>query len=144
MTTGAPVSYVSNRVPHDYEDQLPTALGYQHCANAHATAQRRVAFRIPVNQGGARVNLGLPRRSRRAKCLDTRSMSLLDGIHKDLEGSELSDLEKARVETEDDARFLMSDAMLQGQDASSQRLDLECDGASLFTLPFKEAIKTIA
>jgi hypothetical protein len=53
-------------------------------------------------------------------------MSLLDGIHKDLEGSELSDLEKARVETEDDARFLMSDAMLQGQDASSQRLDLEC------------------
>lgn len=60
-----------------------------------------------------------------------------DGIREDLGGTELPSLE--------DARTLMSGAILLGRDISSRRLEI-CNEAGdvLLTLPFKDAIKPIA
>ncbi len=67
-----------------------------------------------------------------------------DGIREDLEGTELPSLENARLEAIEDARTLMSDAILLGQDISSRRLEI-CNEAGdvLLTLPFKDAIKPV-
>ncbi|MGZ2384704.1 DUF6894 family protein [Rhizobium brockwellii] len=68
-----------------------------------------------------------------------------DGIREDLEGTELPSLEDARLEAIEDARTLMSDAILLGQDISSRRLEI-CDegGYVLLTVLFKDAIKPVA
>ncbi|TDW35789.1 hypothetical protein EV128_102334 [Rhizobium azibense] len=65
-----------------------------------------------------------------------------DGVREDLEGSELPSLERARIEAVEDARNLMSAAMLLGQDISSRRLEI-CNEAGdvLLTVPFMDAIK---
>lgn len=68
-----------------------------------------------------------------------------DGPHKDLDGSELPSLEQARVEAIKDARFLMSDAIMRGEDISSRRLEIcDDDGQLVFTVPFKDVIKPTA
>ncbi|WP_432442949.1 DUF6894 family protein [Rhizobium laguerreae] len=41
-----------------------------------------------------------------------------------MEGTELPSLEQAREEATEDARALMSDAILLGQDISSRRLEI--------------------
>ncbi|WP_260687563.1 DUF6894 family protein [Rhizobium laguerreae] len=68
-----------------------------------------------------------------------------DGIREDLEGTELPSLEDARLEAIEDARALMSDAILLGQDISSRRLEI-CNEAGdvLLTVLFKNAIKPVA
>jgi hypothetical protein len=68
-----------------------------------------------------------------------------DGIREDLEGSELLDLDHARVEAIKDARALMSDAILQGHDISSRRLEISNEaGDVLLTVAFADAIKPVA
>ena len=62
-----------------------------------------------------------------------------DGAHKDLEGSDLLGLDQARAEAIEDARSLMSDAIIRGEDISSRRLEIcDDDGEVLFTVPFKD------
>ena len=66
-----------------------------------------------------------------------------DGIHEDFEGSELPGLEQARAEAVEDARLLMSDAIMRGEDIASRRIEIcSDDGELLFTLPFREAVKS--
>ncbi|MBY3348471.1 DUF6894 family protein [Rhizobium laguerreae] len=68
-----------------------------------------------------------------------------DGFRQDLEGTELPSLEDAKAEAIEDARALMSGAILLGQDISSRRLEI-CNEAGdvLLTVLFKEAIKPVA
>lgn len=68
-----------------------------------------------------------------------------DGIRRDLEGSELPSLEHARNEAVQDARTLMSNAVLLGEDISSRELAI-CDEAGdvLLIIPFTDAIKPTA
>ncbi|WP_261322830.1 DUF6894 family protein [Rhizobium leguminosarum] len=68
-----------------------------------------------------------------------------DGFRQDLEGTELPSLEDAKAEAIEDARALMSDAILLGQDISSRRLEI-CNEAGdvLLTVLFKDAIKPVA
>lgn len=65
-----------------------------------------------------------------------------DGVREDLEGSELPSVASARMDALEDARCLMSDAILLGQDISSRRLEF-CNGTGdiLLTVPFADAIK---
>jgi hypothetical protein len=64
-----------------------------------------------------------------------------NSVREDFEGSELSSLEQARSEAIEDARALMSDAILLGQDISSRRLEI-CDeeGDVLLIVAFADAI----
>jgi hypothetical protein len=64
---------------------------------------------------------------------------------RDFEGSDLADLEQARLEALDDARALMSDAIRLGQDISSRRVEI-CNEAGdiLLKVPFADAIKPTA
>ncbi|PDS96048.1 hypothetical protein CO659_21065 [Rhizobium sp. S9] len=66
----------------------------------------------------------------------------LDGVREDLEGTELPSLEQTWEEAIEDARALMSDAILLGQEISSRRLEI-CNEAGdvLLTLAFADAIK---
>jgi hypothetical protein len=65
-----------------------------------------------------------------------------DGIREDFEGSELPSLDHARIEAIEDARSLMSDAILLGQDISSRRLEIYNEaGDVLLTVAFADAIK---
>jgi hypothetical protein len=68
-----------------------------------------------------------------------------DGKRRDFEGSDLADLEQARLEALDDARALMSDAIRLGQDISSRRVEI-CNEAGdiLLKVPFADAIKPTA
>ncbi|MBY3369236.1 DUF6894 family protein [Rhizobium laguerreae] len=68
-----------------------------------------------------------------------------DGFRQALEGTELPSLEDAKAEAIEDARALMSGAILLGQDISSRRLEI-CNEAGdvLLTVLFKEAIKPVA
>lgn len=68
-----------------------------------------------------------------------------DGVREDLEGSDLSSLDSARIEAIEDARALMSDAILLGQDISSRRLEI-CNETEdvLLTVAFADAIKPVA
>ncbi|MBY3088368.1 hypothetical protein HFO63_27845 [Rhizobium laguerreae] len=68
-----------------------------------------------------------------------------DGFRQDLEGTELPSLEDAKAEAIEDARALMSGAILLGQDISSRRLEI-CNEAGdvLLTVLFKDAIKPVA
>ncbi|MBY3266868.1 hypothetical protein HFO15_35515 [Rhizobium laguerreae] len=68
-----------------------------------------------------------------------------DGFRQDFEGTELPSLEDAKAEAIEDARALMSDAILLGQDISSRRLEI-CNEAGdvLLTVLFKDAIKPVA
>lgn len=65
-----------------------------------------------------------------------------DDTREDIEGSEFSSLEHARTEAIEDARTLMSNAILLGQDISSRRLNI-CseEGEVLLTVQFADAIK---
>ncbi|MBB4481369.1 DUF6894 family protein [Rhizobium etli] len=60
----------------------------------------------------------------------------------DLEGTELVSLEDARLEAVQDARALMSQAVLSGRDISGRKIHI-CDeeGAVLLVVPFIETIK---
>jgi len=59
----------------------------------------------------------------------------------DFEGTELSCLEDARSEAIEDARALMSVAVLEGRDISSHRIEI-CDEAGnvLLVVPFRDAL----
>lgn len=68
-----------------------------------------------------------------------------DSVREDPEGSELSSLEHARDEAIADARALMSEAILLGQDISTRRLEI-CNEAKdvLLTIAFADAVKPVA
>ncbi|MGO7564842.1 hypothetical protein ACC754_36425 [Rhizobium johnstonii] len=62
-----------------------------------------------------------------------------------MEGTELPSLENARQEAIEDARTLMSDAILLGQDISSRGVEIRNEmGEVLLKVPFKDAIKPVA
>jgi hypothetical protein len=58
----------------------------------------------------------------------------------DIEGSELASLDEARVEAIQDARAIMSEAILAGHDVSERRVEI-CDeaGTLLAVVRFEEA-----
>lgn len=58
----------------------------------------------------------------------------------DPEGSELRDVDVARAEAVEDARILMSNALLDGRDISSRSMEI-CDEAGniLHVIPFTSA-----
>jgi hypothetical protein len=60
----------------------------------------------------------------------------------DPEGAELRSLAEARIEALEDARALMSQAILQGHDISGRRVEI-CNeaGQVLLVVPFADAIK---
>jgi hypothetical protein len=59
----------------------------------------------------------------------------------DLEGSELLSLEDARAHAIEDARVLMSMAVLQGFDISSRTIEIIDDrGDVVLTVPFRDAL----
>ena len=60
----------------------------------------------------------------------------------DLEGTELPSLAEARTEALEDARVLMSEAILEGFDISSHQIEI-CNEADevLLVVPFSDAIK---
>lgn len=62
----------------------------------------------------------------------------------DPEGSELATLEDARLEAVQDARALMSQAVLAGRDISGRKMHI-CDeeGNVLLTLPFSETVQIV-
>jgi hypothetical protein len=68
-----------------------------------------------------------------------------DGIREDFEGTELPSLEHARIEAIEDARALMSNAILLGEDISSRGLEI-CNesGDVLLSMAFIDAIKPTA
>jgi hypothetical protein len=67
-----------------------------------------------------------------------------DGTREDVEGTELPSLDHARDEALRDARALMSDAVLNGEDISSRRLEIfNEEGKLLLTVPFTDAIKSV-
>jgi|GEM_PF-1122996 len=63
------------------------------------------------------------------------------GLVQDIEGSELRSLEEARAEAIEDARHLMSAAILQGRDISHHSMQI-CNEAGdvLMVLRFREAM----
>lgn len=68
-----------------------------------------------------------------------------DGIRQDLEGTELPSLEHARIEALEEARALMSDAILLGEDISSRSLEICSEnGEVLLSMAFMDAIKPTA
>jgi hypothetical protein len=64
------------------------------------------------------------------------------GVDDDDEGTELSSLEQARAEAIADARTLMSNAILLGNDISDRHINI-CDhnGDVLMRLDFSEAVR---
>jgi hypothetical protein len=59
----------------------------------------------------------------------------------DEEGTELPNLDAARAEAIEDARALMSDAMLAGEDVSGRAMEIgDENGKALMTVQFMEAI----
>jgi hypothetical protein len=64
-----------------------------------------------------------------------------DGRREDFEGSDLPDLEQARLEAIKDARAMMSDAILAGRDISSRHMEV-CNelGEILLKVQFKDAV----
>jgi hypothetical protein len=63
------------------------------------------------------------------------------GPVRDLEGTDLPDLEYARCEASLDARSLMSDAIREGRDISSRSIQISDDrGCILLTVPFIDAV----
>ncbi|MFN7024645.1 MAG: DUF6894 family protein [Pseudorhizobium sp.] len=63
------------------------------------------------------------------------------GTVHDYEGTELSTLEDARREAIEDARVLMSTAMLEGRDISARSIEIcNRDGEVLLTVAFRDAI----
>jgi len=63
------------------------------------------------------------------------------GLLEDMEGTELPDLEAARVEAIEDARQLMSDAVRIGFDIASRSVEVRNEGGELVLfVPFAEAI----
>ena len=64
-----------------------------------------------------------------------------DGRREDFEGSDLQDLEQARLEAIKDARAMMSDAILDGRDISSRHMEVCNDlGEILLKVKFKDAV----
>ncbi|MBY5354595.1 hypothetical protein HFO94_13815 [Rhizobium leguminosarum] len=64
------------------------------------------------------------------------------GSLEDWEGTELPDLDAARMEAVRDARALMSSAVLLGYDITSRSIEIRNEaGDILLVLPFSEAIK---
>jgi len=63
------------------------------------------------------------------------------GALNDYEGTELPTLEEARLEALEDARFLMSAAILEGRDISSRRIEI-CNESRdvLLVVPFLDAL----
>lgn len=60
----------------------------------------------------------------------------------DLEGTELASLETARLAAVEDARSLMSSAILDGWDISERAVQIaDTDGNLLLTVRFADAIK---
>jgi hypothetical protein len=66
---------------------------------------------------------------------------LASGALNDYEGSELPSLDEARREALEDAKFLMSAAILEGRDISSRKIEV-CNEAGdvLLVVPFREAL----
>lgn len=63
------------------------------------------------------------------------------GVVRDLEGTDLPDLEQARAEAILDARSLMSDAILQGRDISSRSIQItDEEGKVHLVVPFVETV----
>ncbi|PDT14216.1 hypothetical protein CO670_24225 [Rhizobium sp. J15] len=64
------------------------------------------------------------------------------GTVSDLEGSELATIEDARQEAVQDARALMSQAVLAGMDISARKIHI-CneDGTLILIVPFTETIR---
>ena len=58
----------------------------------------------------------------------------------DPEGTELASLEAARVEAIQDARALMSAAILKGLDISSRRIEIHDENGLVLVVPFSDAI----
>lgn len=68
-----------------------------------------------------------------------------DGIREDFEGTELPSLEHARIEAIEDARSLMSNAILVGEDISSRGMEIRNqNGEVLLSMAFMDAIKPTA
>jgi hypothetical protein len=64
------------------------------------------------------------------------------GVLEDLEGTELPDLEAARLEAIEDARQLMSDAVRIGYDIASRSVEVRNEaGAMVLLVPFSEALR---
>lgn len=63
------------------------------------------------------------------------------GALNDDEGTELQSLEEARLEALEDARFLMSAAVLEGRDISNRHIEI-CNEARdvLLAVPFRDAL----
>nr|WP_245521204.1 hypothetical protein [Rhizobium laguerreae] len=62
----------------------------------------------------------------------------------DWEGTELPDLDAARMEAVRDARALMSSAVLLGYDIASRSVEIRNEtGDILLVLPFSEAVKRV-
>lgn len=63
------------------------------------------------------------------------------GIARDFEGTELSSLEAARAHATEDARVLMSMAILEGRDISGRTIEVTGeDGEVLLVVPFRHAV----
>jgi len=63
------------------------------------------------------------------------------GRVRDIEGTDLADLEQARNEAVLDARSLMSDAIRQGRDISSRSIQISDDrGNVLLTVSFVDTV----
>jgi uncharacterized protein YjbI with pentapeptide repeats len=64
-----------------------------------------------------------------------------DGRREDFEGSDLQDLEQARLKAIKDARAMMSDAILDGRDISSRHMEV-CNelGKILLKVRFRDAV----
>jgi len=63
------------------------------------------------------------------------------GPVRDLEGTDLPDLEHARAEAILDARSLMSDAIREGRDISSRSIQITDEqGNVLLTVPFVDTV----
>ena len=63
-------------------------------------------------------------------------------VTRDLEGTDLPDIQAARTEAIKDARGLMSNAVLEGRDISARRIEI-CNAAGdvLLNLAFTEAVR---
>ncbi|MBB3318179.1 MULTISPECIES: hypothetical protein [unclassified Rhizobium] len=63
------------------------------------------------------------------------------GIQEDFEGTDLPTLDAARSEAIKDARSIMSNAILMGQDVSSRSVEIRDDaGDVVLSLPFRDTI----
>jgi uncharacterized protein YbcI len=62
----------------------------------------------------------------------------------DEEGTELPDLDAARAEAIEDARTLMSDAILGGRDISDRSIEISNEsGEVLMVVPFADAVSRL-